>query len=144
MIYDRIENIALYGFDKMVTDFIRSLSSDTECKKYILNDDVYVNVEEYTTKELGYFESHRKYLDIQILLDGEEIIEYTPVSGLTIKDEYDESRDIEFFSDGKNTITPLKLDTTMFAVFYPQDAHKPQLKFQNCQKVKKAVVKIKV
>lgn len=144
MIYDRIENLAAYGFDKTVTDFISNLTSDTECKKYILNDNIYVNVEEYTTKESGYFEAHRKYLDIQLLLEGEEIIEYTPLYGLKTKDKYDEGRDIEFFFDGNNTITPVKLENGLFAVFYPQDAHKPQLKFQNCRKVKKAVVKIKI
>lgn len=144
MIYDRIENIDTYGFDKVVTDFIQTLTPDIECKKYVLNDNVYVNVEEYMTKDFGYFEAHRKYLDIQLLLIGEEIIEYTPVFGLETRDKYDDTRDIEFFNNGNSVITPIKLEHGLFAVFYPQDAHKPQLKFKDCQKVKKVVVKIKV
>ena len=144
MIYDRIENIDTYNLDEVALNFIKSLTLDIECKKYILNDNIYANVEEYTTKDVGYFEAHRDYLDIQILLAGEEIIEYTPLVGLRVKDEYDSTRDIEFYYDGENPITPIKLENGLFTVLYPQDAHKPQLKFKNNQKVKKVVVKIRV
>ena len=144
MIYDRIENIDTYNLDKVAVDFIKNLSSDIECKKYILSENVYANVEEYSTKNEGYFEAHREYLDIQILLSGEEIIEYTSLNGLEVKDVYDLARDIEFYHDGNNPIIPLKLETGIFAVLYPQDAHKPQLKYETCGKVKKVVVKVKL
>jgi len=144
MIYDRIENIDKYALNADAIDFIKNLNPDIECGKYVINDNVYANVEEYTTKDTGYFEAHRKYSDIQILLSGEEFIEYTPLAGLETKELYDDGRDIEFFFDCKNPITPIKLEKGLFAVFYPQDAHKPQLKFNQCSKVKKVVVKIKV
>ena len=144
MIYDKIENIDIYNIDKIAVDFIKNLTPDIECKKHILSDNIYANVEEYTTKDVGYFEAHKDYLDIQILLSGEEIIEYTPLEGLSVKESYDKSRDIAFFYDGKNYVTPIKLEEGLFTVLYPQDAHKPQLKYITNQKVKKVVVKIKV
>ena len=55
MIYDKIDNIDLYNLDKDAVNFIKNLKSDIECKKYILNDNVYTNVEEYNTKESGFF-----------------------------------------------------------------------------------------
>ena len=89
MIYDKIENIDIYNIDKIAVDFIKNLTPDIECKKHILSDNIYANVEEYTTKDVGYFEAHKDYLDIQILLSGEEIIEYTPLVGLSVKESYD-------------------------------------------------------
>ena len=144
MIYDKIENIDIYNIDKIAVDFIKNLTPDIECKKHILSDNIYANVEEYTTKDVGYFEAHKDYLDIQILLSGEEIIEYTPLEGLSVKESYDKSRDIAFYYDDKNYVTPIKLEEGLFTVLYPQDAHKPQLKYITNQKVKKVVVKIKV
>lgn len=144
MIYDEIKNIDLYNLDKTAIDFIKNLTPDIECKKYILNDSVYANVEEYTTKENGFFEAHKKYIDIQLLLSGEEIIEYTPLDGLKIKDEYDTNKDIAFYYDGIKPIIKLKMQPGFFSVLYPNDAHKPQLKITNPQKVKKVVLKIKI
>lgn len=144
MIYDRIENIDLYNLDKTAVDFIKKLTPDIECKKYILNENIYVNVEEYQTKDVGYFEAHKNYLDIQILLKGEEIIEYTSLKDLVVKEDYDVSRDIAFYYDGNNFVLPLKLQEGVFTVLYPHDAHKPQLKFNDIEKVKKVVVKVRV
>lgn len=143
MIYDKIENIDLYNIDKDAVEFIKNLTPDIECKKHMINDNVYANVQEYHTKELGYFEAHKDYIDIQILLSGEEIIEYTSIDGLKVKDEYNPQKDIVFYFDGNNTITPIKLEKGLFTVLYPHEAHKPQMMFNVSQNVKKVVVKIK-
>lgn len=143
MIYDKIENLDLYNIDKTAVEFIKTLTSDIECKKQIINENIYATTEEYTTKEQGFFEAHKNYIDIQILLSGEEIIEYTNIEGLKVKQEYDPSRDIAFYYDDKNPIIPLKLQPGYFTLLYPHDAHKPQLKSSTAQKVKKVVVKIK-
>lgn len=142
MIYDKIENIDLYNIDKSAVDFIKSLTGNEECKRYEISDNIYANIEEYQTKDKGYFEAHKKYIDIQLLLEGEEIIEYTPLGGLKVKDEYDSSRDIAFFYDGTNPIIKLPLEKGYFTLLNPEDAHKPQLKISNSCKVKKVVVKI--
>ncbi len=143
MIYDEIKNIDLYNLDKHAVNFIKNLTTDIECKKYILNDNVYANIEEYQTKESGFFEAHKKYIDIQLLLKGEEIIEYTPLENLKIKENYDSLKDIAFYYDVTLPVIKLKMQPNFFTVLYPTDAHKPQLKISDAQKVKKVVVKIK-
>ena len=82
MIYDKIENIDLYNLDSDAVNFIKNLKSDIECKKHILNDNVYTNVEEYNTKESGFFEAHKNYIDIQ-LFDGKN-----PVIPLILKPDF--------------------------------------------------------
>lgn len=144
MIYDEIKNIDLYNLNKDAVDFIKNLTTDIECKKYILNDNVYANIEEYQTKESGLFEAHKKYIDIQLLLKGEEIIEYTPLEKLKIKENYDSLKDIAFYYDGTQPVIKLKMQPNFFTVLYPTDAHKPQLIVSDTQKVKKVVVKIKI
>lgn len=143
MIFDRIEKIDNYDIDKTAVEFIKTLSIDTECKKYILSENVYANVEEYITKESGFFEAHKDYIDIQLLLTGEEQIQVTDKDALEIKEEYDSNRDIAFFYDGDSNVTNITLSKGWFAILYPHEAHKPQLTFKETQKVKKVVVKIK-
>ena len=142
MIYDKIENIDLYNIPQEAKDFIRSLKSDIDYGKRILNDKIYANVEEYKTRETGFFEAHKRYVDIQLLLSGEEIIEVTPAKNLKVKKEYDLNRDIAFYFDGDDYITKVKLSAGSFAVLYPHEAHKPQMAYKSQINVKKVVVKI--
>lgn len=142
MIYDKIENIDLYNIDKSAVEFIKNLTGDEECKRYEISDKIYANIEEYRTKECGYFEAHQKYADIQLLLTGEETIEYTSLDGLEIKDAYNAERDIAFFYDGTNPVIKLPLKKGFFALLNPEEAHKPQLISSASCKVKKVVVKI--
>ncbi len=77
MITDKLNNIDLYSeIPQVAKDFIKSLTPDIEIGKVVLSDDIYANVETYTTKfpSQGRFEAHDKYTDIQILLKGEEYI----------------------------------------------------------------------
>lgn len=144
MIYDKIENLKYYNIDTSAVNFINTLSADKECGRYEISEGIYANIEEYPTKESGYFEAHKNYIDIQLLLEGEEIIEYTTLEGLEVKDEYNPAKDIAFFRDGQNKILKLPLTKGFFVLLYPHDAHKPQLISTKSQKVKKVVVKIKV
>ena len=48
-----------------------------EVGKHIINDWLYINVEEYISKPISNcrFESHKKYVDIQMMIHGIEAIE---------------------------------------------------------------------
>ena len=145
MIFDDISNIDLYNLPKAAVDFIKALTPDIECGRYNINDNIYANIETYTTKEAGKFEAHRNYIDIQILLSGEEFIDITRREGLSTIEEYSSEKDIEFLSDGENYINRIKLEQKVFAVIYPHEAHKPQLTCNNTPlQVKKVVIKIKI
>ncbi|MBO7672949.1 YhcH/YjgK/YiaL family protein [bacterium] len=146
MIFDKIENVKVYPqIPDFVADFIRNVNSQQQTGKVYLVDDksVWANVDEYTTKpyENCKFEAHKRYIDIQFMLSGEEKIETAFTNELEISDSYDENRDVMFLKDtGNKVILPMKKG--YFALFYPTDAHKPQVAFSRPEKVKKVVVKM--
>lgn len=87
-------------------------------------------------------EVHRNYIDIQYLVSGKEIIGVTTDLGtLPVKTPYDEKRDILFYADSENE-TDLHLLPGNFAIFFPEDVHRPNCQYENSQKIRKVVVKI--
>jgi len=69
-------------------------------------------------------EVHRKYIDIQVSLDGREQIGWRPLADCqTIADPYDAERDVAFFADRPSVWTPLAVG--QFMIFFPADAHAP-------------------
>lgn len=149
MIIDNIENLKIYkNIPNEVIDFLSRLNlSDIELGKKVLSDNVYLNIEEYNTKLLknAKFESHDKYIDIQLLLNGMEEIYYTSRFGLNVNIPYNEESDITFYSDSVKKFPSVKLDGSNFMMIFPHEAHAPQVSIdENIQKVLKVVVKIKV
>ena len=147
MIFDKIENIKNYPqIASFITDFILELDENQPVGRVYLTADktVWANVDEYTTKPLAdcKFEAHKKYIDIQLLLSGEEKIETAFTDELDITEPYDENRDVMFFADTENKAV-LHLKKGYFALFNPSDAHKPQIAFSMPKKVKKVVIKLK-
>lgn len=148
MIYDNMEN--LKGYDAVsenVLTFLNNLTIDIKTGKYMIDDNSYANVEIYNTKssEGAYPEAHKKYIDIQTVLTGKEKIEFTDISNLRVKDDYDEGRDIMFYHNTKDTVNSVILTPGKFALLYPHEAHKPQLRIDSISStVKKVVVKVRV
>ncbi len=69
-------------------------------------------------------EAHRKYIDIQYLVDGAETIGWRPTAECeTLTDEYVTERDIMFFGDAPYTW--VELPVGKFMIFFPDDAHAP-------------------
>lgn len=71
----------------------------------------------------GQLEGHRRYLDIQFVVSGEESMGWRPAAGLTSAVSYDEERDLEFFEGEPESI--VRVPAGSFAVFLPTDAHLP-------------------
>ena len=71
----------------------------------------------------GKLEGHRKYLDIQYVIHGEESMGWRPTAGLANSVPYDEARDLEFFEGEPESI--VRVPPGSFAVFLPTDAHLP-------------------
>ena len=95
--------------------------------------------------EVAKFEAHRDYIDIQLLLSGNERIYYNDVEGLVEAAPYDKSRDIVFFKDSVKKSDYLTLNGTNFALIYPHEAHAPQVSVNDyAEQVKKVVVKVKI
>ncbi len=86
-------------------------------------DNVFALVQEYNTKpkEKGFWEAHRKYIDIQYVVSGSEHMGYANLSQLDAGD-YDEAKDfLPLHGNG----TFILLPAGMFTLFFPQDGHMP-------------------
>ncbi len=100
-------------------------------------------VQEYETKPIqeGKLEAHKKYIDIQLVLQGEEFMGYAPLGGQPVAKAFDPEKDIGFY-DGEAWFTRFRKG--MFAIFFPQDAHLPGRHSDMSTKVKKIVLKVDV
>ena len=151
MILDTIDNTRLYiglhaGFAKafeILTD--KTLAKKQDGKYSVDGDKIYYTIQRYTTKPLneGNLEAHRKYIDIQFLLEGVEILGYAPLKGLTTAEVYNPQKDIAFFNTPKE-ITKVKLEPGLFCILFPDDAHLPCLQLAGPTEVRKVVIKIQI
>ena len=100
-------------------------------------------VQEYETKPIheGKLEAHRKYIDIQLVVEGEEFMGYAPLNGQSAAKAFDSEKDCGFY-DGEAWFTRYRKG--MFAIFFPQDAHLPCRYTEKPSKVKKIVLKVAV
>ena len=105
---------------------------------------VYANIQTYGTRRLedGVFEAHRRYIDLQAILDGEELCGVVAgADWLRETAPYDDARDVRFFASPQGYAT-LPLRRGLFALFHPEDAHMPGIAPGALGKVRKCVVKI--
>ena len=87
-------------------------------------DGGYLKFQKGETKPImeGTFEAHRKYVDVQIVLEGAEEMCYEPLEKLTSVIPYDENKDAERFEGNRNH--RMLIEEGMFYVAFPKDGHK--------------------
>ncbi len=105
-------------------------------------ENVFASITEDPSKDFDKtnWESHRKYIDLQYVTNGEEKIGVYPVSKSTLIKEYDEKKDVaNYQADGKFYSA---IPGTFF-IFFPSDAHRPNITPGGNKVVKKIVIKIK-
>ncbi len=144
MIFAELKDIKKYNIPEKVCSFLSTLTAETPVGHYEICDGIFANIDEYNTKAPINcdLEAHRKYIDVQLLLAGEEQIDFCNINELVIKIPYGEARDVMFFQL-REKVNSLYLKPGNFALFYPEDAHRPQMAVSSeCRKVKKVVVKI--
>ena len=111
-------------------------------KHEIDGDNVYAIVTEAPTKDYDKtaFESHRKYIDLQYVISGEEKIGVSPVADVKVTEPYNQEKDVAHYSgDGK--IYDARPGT--FFLFFPGTAHRPNITTGGNKADKKIVIKIK-
>lgn len=152
MIFDTLENAYLYyGLSeelKACFDFLNQIDlKEFSQRKENVTDKSFALFQMYDTKdhESPRLENHKKYIDLQYMVEGHETIEIAEANNLKVETPYQESSDICFFKDPEIK-AKLNFYPGNFAVFYPNDAHKPglQLLEGNPVAVKKIVIKILV
>jgi biofilm protein TabA len=145
---DKTEFTRQYHLNKKYWDEAFTYLKNTDLNKLpkgkypIDGDNVYASVTTDSTKDFDKtnWESHRKYIDIQYVIDGEEKIGVYPVSKATVTKEYDEKRDAaNYAADGK--LYSAKPGT--FFIFFPSDAHRPNITPGGNKVDKKIVIKVK-
>ena len=149
MIIDKLSNSHLYSsLGERINIALAYLKqtdfSKTESGRYDIDgDSIFALVNEYTTKDEsdGKLEAHKKYIDVQFVAKGCELMGYAPINNQKVINEYNEQNDITFF-EGERSFT--KVYEEMFAIFFPTDLHMPGIKVQKSEYVKKVVIKVKV
>lgn len=148
MVIDKIENYRLYstltkrlakGFEFITNTDLVAIESG---KYEIDNDAIFAIVQEYDTKEEQdcVLESHHKYIDIQYIIQGVELMGVTSLKNQVVVEENLEN-DYTFYQ-GETSM--LKVDEGMFTIFFPEDLHRPGVKAGQISKVKKVVIKVKI
>lgn len=89
------------------------------------------------------WEAHRRYADLQIVVDGDECMDCAALCDCTGEGEYHEEDDYLFYDMCEGSITTIKAYPGTFAYFAPTDPHRPGIRYK-ADKVKKAVFKIPV
>ena len=111
--------------------------------RYEINQSVYASVQTYLTKDAALYESHRKYADIQYMIEGEEKIGVTDLKNCVTCLEYDSEKDLEF-QDITCAEEYFNLEKGQFLILYSHDAHKPSISKKERLTVKKVVVKVAI
>lgn len=91
-------------------------------------------------KEHARLEAHRRYIDIQLVLDGDEVMGWKPLADcLNPVSEHSMEKDIRFFEDAPASWVPVPPDH--FCIFFPEDAHAPLV---GSGKIRKVIFKVAV
>ena len=135
------------GLQKALTFLrTRNLPGLPDGRVEIDGDRVFALVQRYETMitDAPKFECHRKYIDVQFIVTGEEVIGWAPLALMTITEAYDADKDICFGTVAKGKWTPAHLHAGQLAVLWPEDGHAPKLASGASSPVMKIVVKVAV
>ncbi|HOJ12028.1 MAG TPA: YhcH/YjgK/YiaL family protein [Clostridiales bacterium] len=150
MVIDSIQNVfRYYGMGDTIKLALELLSETDFSKlqpgKYEVDgSNLYYMVQNYKTRNIDecIWEAHKKYIDIQYIVDGQENIGYSNINQLAVKKQYDEISDAVLLEGSGSIFT---INSGFFVIFNPEDAHMPCISSNNnLSNVKKIVVKIKI
>ena len=146
MIYDTIQNAGAYlgiskRLDQALAHMMTTDSSALAAGRYAVDGDaIYLMVQKPALRpfENTAWEAHRKYIDIQFAFAGGETIAYAPLETIDGWEAYQESTDgLCSHSCSRGVFLPMAQGT--FAVFFPNDAHRPLIGEGH---TRKAVIKV--
>ena len=145
MIFDSLKHIDNYkGLGDVYTalEFLAKTDfSSMEVGKYELSDTIYYMIQEYETKPKTVSEVHEKYIDIQFLISGKEVIGVAPIECEKELVEAKPEKDVWKYTCATQ---PMWLSANDFMVLYPSDIHMPGATLGESTPCRKVVVKVKV
>ena len=141
MIYDKLENFEKYVSAhpefKTVAEFMKNNDLlAIPLGKTPINDKVFLNRQSYLGKpDSNKYESHIKYIDVQVVMKGREKIKYS-VTQPTITEVNE--KDVYFTEADADCVMELE---NSFAVFFPGELHAPGIGV-NDEQVEKIIFKV--
>lgn len=146
MIVDLVTNAAqYYTISPHIERALRFLAQDDlrkrPCGRHeISGRNFFALIQEYDTKtrENAFWEAHRKYIDVQYVVSGTELIGYSPLPRMKHL-SYDKEHDLVKL-EGKGNF--VEMHSGDFMILGPQDAHMPGIMLDHPQTVRKIVVKV--
>jgi YhcH/YjgK/YiaL family protein len=149
MVLDTLENSPLYAglgasINKAFTYLKETDFTKVEPGQYEIDGtSVFAMVSHYNTKEAtaGFWEAHKKHIDVQYIAEGIETIKVTNIERVKVLKSYDAEKDFGTFEGPGDSIT---LNKGSFAIFFPADVHMPGLHASGLTPVVKVVVKVKI
>ena len=157
MIFDKLENLENYknahpNFEKALPYIKELLLQNPENGKHYMpgcdpEDAVYVNIFDYDTKPMGdavRMEAHHRYIDVQIMLEGEEYMYVPATDDLTLTVPYDADKDCKFMAmPPLEKATKLTVPKGYFAIFFANEPHAPSVSMKEVSThARKAVGKV--
>ena len=125
----------------------RILSLDIDqYEKVELSGEIFAIEQSYNTKlrEDCFFESHIKYIDMQLILKGEEIIEIANIEDLQQSSLYDQENDYSKY-DTNIESSKILLKEGDVAILFPDDGHMPAIRNKGSfEQIFKTVVKLPI
>ena len=96
------------------------------------------------TRPEVYFESHRRMIDVQVVVSGAETMAVEDITRLAVTTPYDPEKDLVKYAEPAGD-SPLVIRAGDAAVFFPADGHMPTLRVgAESALVRKSVVKVPV
>ena len=133
-IHPRLDRV----IDCLNEEFLNKVGTQTQK----LEDDLlYVTRFDYETIPLeeAFFEAHKKYLDVHLMLQGEERVDISHPDVLTLFDHKD-----DFYAYQGEAEQTLLLTPGSFLVVFPGDAHRIKVQVEGPENVSKVVFKLLV
>lgn len=145
MILDSLKHIDNYSGLGRIYDGLRFLAEtdfvNHPVGRFDLADDMYYMVQEYATKPDNKTEAHEKYVDIQCIISGSEVIAVAPIDCEKTVTEAFPERDVWFYNCATQPVT---VGPGMYMILWPNDLHKPGLTLGKPVECRKVVVKVRL
>lgn len=127
------------AFNFLVTaDFKNAAIGTTD----LIGKECFATISEYQSKDAhrAKIESHQKYIDIQMVIAGEEKIGLVLPKYATVVQPYVAERDVAFYTSDQ--VKNHTANAGRIFIFFKDDYHQPGLKIDQSEYVKKLVIKV--
>ena len=117
------------NFAKVFEIAKQALENIPAVAKYDIDgENAFYMIQEYDTKspEVARYETHKKYIDVQIILKGEEEIRFETLDKLTSQVEYLPEKDIAFWNM-TDEYDSVRLVAGELSIIFPEEPHAPSL-----------------